>query len=58
MSFFYQAEFILNKKGKIVLIGDKDSILKFAPKHKFKVIDEKTIFSGKEQYDVFILEKH
>tara|TARA_Y100000310_G_C20679693_1_gene815168 strand:- start:1168 stop:2304 length:1137 start_codon:yes stop_codon:yes gene_type:complete len=56
--FFYQAEFILNKKGNITLIGNKDFISEFAQKHKFKIIDEKTIFSGKEQYDVFILEKH
>ncbi|MAE43141.1 hypothetical protein CMO93_05180 [Candidatus Woesearchaeota archaeon] len=56
--FFYQADFVLNKKGKIVLIGNKALIEKFAPKYKFKIADETNIFSGKEEYDVFVIVKY
>jgi len=55
--FFYQAEFILNKKGKIVLIGKKDLVKKYSSKYKFKIFDERDVFSGKMRYDVFILNK-
>ena len=56
--FFYQAEFILDDKGKIVVIGKKELIGKFSSKYKFKIEEEKSIFSGKEQYDVFVLSKN
>jgi len=55
--FFYQSEFILNKKGKIVLIGNKDLIKKYSSKYKFAVSDEKKVYSGKQEYEVFILTK-
>ena len=55
--FFYQAEFILNKKGKIVLIGDNDLIKKFSSKYKFKTSDKRNIFSGKMKYQVLVLTK-
>ena len=55
--FFYQAEFILNKKGKIVLIGKKDLVKKYSSKYKFKIFDEINVFSGKMKYDVFVLNK-
>ena len=55
--FFYQAEFILNKKGKIVLIGDKATIKKYSSKHKFKISEEKNVFSGKKKHEIFILSK-
>jgi len=55
--FFYQAEFILNKKGKIVLIGKKDLVKKYSSKYKFKIFDERNVFSGKMKYDVFVLNK-
>ena len=53
--FFYHAEFILDKKGIIVLIGKKELVEKFASKHKFRISNKKSIFSGKEKYDVFVL---
>ena len=53
--FFYHAEFILDKKGIIVLIGQKELVEKFASKHKFRISNKKSIFSGKEKYDVFVL---
>jgi 23S rRNA G2445 N2-methylase RlmL len=55
--FFYQAEFILNNKGKIVMIGDKDQIKKFSSKYNFKISDERSIFSGKKEYEIFVLIK-
>lgn len=55
--FFYQAEFILNKKGKIALIGNKPFVKKYSEKHKFRISDEKSIFSGKKEYEIFVLNK-
>ena len=55
--FFYQAEFILNKKGKIVLIGNKDLVKKYSAKHKFKIYDKANVFSGKKQYQILVLSK-
>jgi len=53
--FFYQAEFVLNEKGKIVLIGDPELTKKYSSKYKLKVSDQTEIFSGKMKYDVFML---
>ncbi|MBI2207892.1 hypothetical protein HYU50_00185 [Candidatus Woesearchaeota archaeon] len=55
--FFYQAEFILNDRGRIVVMGKKDLAGKFSSKHKFRTISERSIFSGKEQYDVCVFAK-
>ena len=55
--FFYQAEFILNDKGKIVLIGNKELIEKYAFKYKFEISEQREIFNGKMKYGVFILTK-
>ena len=55
--FFYQAEFILNGKGKMVLIGNKELIEKYSSKHKFEISGQREIFSGKMKYNVFILTK-
>jgi len=54
---FYQAEFILNEKGKMVLIGDKELIKKYSEKHKFRISKKISIFSGKKEYEIFVLEK-
>lgn len=55
--FFYQAEFIMDKKGKIVLIGNKELIEKHSSRYKFKVSAKREVFSGKMKYDVFVLAK-
>lgn len=55
--FFYQAEFILNKKGKIALIGDKLLVKKYSEKHKFAIFDQRNVFSGKKEYEIFVLNK-
>ncbi len=55
--FFYQAEFILNDKGKIALMGNKELIEKYSSKYKFEISGKRDIFSGKMKYNVFILTK-
>jgi 23S rRNA G2445 N2-methylase RlmL len=55
--FFYQAEYILKKKGRIALIGNNDIILKCAGKYKFKVEEKKAVFSGQEEHTAFVLVK-
>ena len=53
--FFYQAEFILENKGKIVIIGNKDTIKKYSERYKFRISEERSVFSGKREYQVIIL---
>jgi len=53
--FFYQAEFILNKEGKMVVIGNSKMIEQYSAKYKFRISDELSVFSGKEEYRVFLL---
>ena len=55
--FFYQAEFILSKKGKMALIGDRELIRKYSHKYKFKIAEKRNVFSGKMKYEVFVLTK-
>ncbi len=55
--FFYQSEFILNDKGKIVLIGNSELTEKYSSKYKFEISGKREIFSGKMKYGVFILTK-
>jgi len=55
--FFYQAEFILNDKGKIILIGNKELMKKYSAKYKFRISNEQSVFSGKRQYELFVLSK-
>jgi len=55
--FFYQAEFILNKQGKIVLIGSKELVKKYLAKYNFIISDERAVFSGKKEHNVFVLSK-
>lgn len=55
--FFKQAELVVKKTGKIVLITQKEAgKLKEAGK-KFKLIHERTIMQGKEQWDVLVFER-
>ena len=55
--FFYQSEFILDDKGRIALIGKSDLVKKYSNKHKFNIVNERDAYSGKEKYEVFVLEK-
>ena len=53
--FFYQADFVLKKKGKIVTIArSPEELKKAAEKHKFKVEEEKQIWLGKQESKVLV----
>ncbi len=56
--FFYQADYILKKDGKIVVCCKDDSLLKgFAEKEKFKILEEREIEHGKEVLKVVIFRR-
>jgi len=56
--FFHQAEFILKKKGKIVTITQNTDLLKeIAEKHKFKVGEEREVWSGKQVLRILVFGK-
>jgi len=56
--FFYQAKFILKKKGKIVLISKSTDLLKkTAEKYKFKAEKEMEVWSGKQEFKVIVFSK-
>ena len=49
--FFYQAEYILKKKGAIiVLTKNPESIVEAAKKHKFKIAKKYTVNQGEELF--------
>ena len=51
--FFYQAEYILKKNGKIVVTSGKtEELVKKAEKYKFKVKEEREVFMGKRGFKV------
>ena len=53
--FFYQADFILKKQGRIVLITKSLELLKkYAEKYKFKLLDEREVYSGKQLLSVIV----
>jgi 23S rRNA G2445 N2-methylase RlmL len=56
--FFYQAEFILKKKGKMVIISrDNDLLKKVAGKYKFRIEKEKEVWCGKQRFGVLVFGK-
>ena len=55
--FFYQAEFILDKKGKIIIIANKDIAGKYAAEYGFIISESRSISSGSRNYDVLIITK-
>ncbi|MDP7180371.1 MAG: THUMP domain-containing protein [Candidatus Woesearchaeota archaeon] len=55
---FYQAEFTLKKDGKIVLISETiDSLKKYAEKHKFRIKEQRQVYSGKAPMIVVTFER-
>ncbi len=55
---FYQAEFILKKAGKVVIISKNSDLLKqAAEKHKFKAEKEREVWSGKQPFKVITFSK-
>jgi putative N6-adenine-specific DNA methylase len=56
--FFYQVDFILSKKGQIICINRSTALLKQeAEKRNFKIISERKVWSGKQEYNVVIFGK-
>ncbi len=58
--FFYQAEFILNSKGKIVLVtynNSLESLKRAAEKNKFKIKEKRKVMHGKEERIVLVFRK-
>ncbi|MCP3682724.1 MAG: methyltransferase [bacterium] len=55
---FYQAEYILRKTGKVVLIAkDLPLLEKYAKNHKCKLTEQRQIISGKETFPIAIFER-
>ena len=54
--FFYKAEVILKKKGKIVVVARDLSIFKRCSE-KFKITEERKVSIGKETLNIVIFEK-
>jgi len=56
--FFYQAEFILSKKGRIVLASQSPDLLKkYAKEYKFKLLDEFSVWQGRMELVVLVFGK-
>ncbi len=55
--FFYQADFVLNKNGKIVVISKGGDLLKKVAKDKFKAVSEREVWSGKQALQVIVLSR-
>jgi putative N6-adenine-specific DNA methylase len=56
--FFYQADFVLKKEGKItVLLTKKALFLKMAQEKNFAVEEEKEVWSGKMKYSMLLLKR-
>jgi len=52
---FYQAKYVLNKKGKMLLLCQKGELLQaYANDYKFKLLEERKIYSGAMQYTLLI----
>ncbi len=57
--FFYQSEFILDKKGKIVVVSNNLDLIKdSAKKHNFKVLEQRSIFSGEGELKAVVFKRH
>jgi len=54
---FYQAEFVMKKKARMVLLTEKAKLLKEMITKAFKLIKEDELWAGKQRYEVMIIEK-
>ncbi len=55
---FYQADYILADKGKMAFIArNPETLKKHAEKYKFSLKEERTVFLGKEENKVIVLER-
>lgn len=57
--FFYQAEYILKKDGRVgILVRSFDSIKEIAAKHKFKIEKKQDLWMGNQKMEVAVLKNH
>lgn len=54
---FYQADFIMKKKGRLALLGENLGILKKIMKTGFKIVKEDELWAGMQRYDFVMIEK-
>jgi putative N6-adenine-specific DNA methylase len=57
--FFYQAEFVMKKTGRMVLITQtaEDYLKKYAEDYKFKMQEERVIWQGNAEFSVMVFER-
>ena len=55
---FYQSEFFMKKKGRMVLMAENLTLFKEMVTKDFKIIGEDQLYSGKQALDVVIIEKN
>jgi len=55
---FYQAKYILKKDGRIVLLSNETELMKeAASKNDFKVVEERSVWQGKQELKVCVFRK-
>ncbi len=57
--FFYQGDYILKETGKIVIISrTSELIVKNAERYHFRMARRKSVYQGKEMFEVMVFERH
>ncbi len=55
---FYQAKYVLKKEGRIVLLSNETGLMKDAAlKNDFKVVEERSVWQGKQELKVCVFRK-
>ena len=55
---FYQADYVLKKEGIVViLVHDLSQIRKFYEEYNFKIVEQRSIYSGKQELFVVKLKR-
>jgi len=55
--FFSQAEYVLKKKGLIVIVSNRSELIKEISKKKFKLESEREVWQGQECMKILVLSK-
>ncbi len=56
--FFYQAEFVIKKKGKVVLLTKSNELIeKASKKYKFKINKKYKIYQGQEIFNIVVFKR-
>ena len=56
--FFYQAEYILKDKGKIVVITEEvENVKEFLEQYKFKIKEKREVWQGQKALQILVIEK-